>query len=621
MIFRFTVVLVLFVLLSCKFQKSDQVNEAEIAPEWAKKVVWYQVFPERFRNGDTLNDPTFADIQGAWPHNTPCSQNIPAGPPWQVHPWNSDWYELQPYEKLNGNDIWYNITRRRYGGDLQGIIDELDYLQQLGIGAIYLNPIFVSPSHHKYDQACYHHVDPTFGPDPEGDKALMASENPIEPDSWQWTQADLLALKLVEEVHKRGMRIIFDGVFNHMGINSFAFRDVCKNQQNSIYKDWFTIKSWDDSVLHTRFDYEGWFGIKDLPELKEDENGIVAGPKKYIFDITKRWMQPVVEGTPRDGIDGWRLDVAFCIHHKFWKDWRLWVKELNPDAYLTAEVIDSVNVVSTYLEGDEFDGVMNYNFAFICTDYFLNSKDAISTTEFSNRLDILRNAFPADVSYVVQNLFDSHDANRISSHIVNTGLGSFSDWGFYFGASKATNTAYKTRKPNKKEYDLLKLMVVFQMTYPGAPMIYYGDEIGMWGANDPCCRKPMVWPDINYQPEKFNPDQTIKPQVDSVRPNVDLLNHYKKMIALRNSHKALQTGNYKALIINDEQQLFAFKRQAGSDEIVVIINNSLADQKLAFPYQTKAVFNDALNGGDYKLQKNREIIIPAKWARVLVKIN
>ena len=148
------------------------------------------------------------------------------------------------------------------------------------------------------------------------------------PTTWVWTEADKLFLKLINEVHKRGMKIIIDGVFNHMGINSWAFKDVVLNQQKSKYKDWFTIKSWDDSIKGTKFDYEGWFGVKELPELREDENGIVDGPKQYIFNITKRWMDPNSDGNPEDGIDGWRLDVAYCVKHQFWKDWRKHVKSI-----------------------------------------------------------------------------------------------------------------------------------------------------------------------------------------------------------------------------------------------------------------------------------------------------
>jgi cyclomaltodextrinase len=159
------------------------------------------------------------------------------------------------------------------------------------------------------------------GPDPEGDRKLLATEDPLNPEKWVWTKADLLALKLIEEVHKRDMHIIFDGVFNHLGVNSFAFKDVLEKQQASAYKDWFMVDSWRDDAKGTKFEYKGWFGVKTLPELKEDENGIVAGPKQYIFNATQRWMNPMNKGNAA-GIDGWRLDVAFCVAHPFWKDWR-----------------------------------------------------------------------------------------------------------------------------------------------------------------------------------------------------------------------------------------------------------------------------------------------------------
>ena len=235
---------------------TDQQFE-EFVPAWTKKVVWYQIFPDRFRNGDPDNDSTLESIEGAYPHDVTS--------PWQIHPWTSDWYKLQPYEKKNGKDIWYNIQRRRYGGDLQGIIDKLDYLKKLGIGAIYLNPVFWSPSLHKYDAVTYHHIDPYFGPDPEGDIKMIESEFPDNSATWVWTSADKLFLNLINEIHKRDMKIIIDGVFNHMGLNSWAFKDVVKNQQKSKYKEWFKIKSWDDETKGTKFVYDGWYGVKELP--------------------------------------------------------------------------------------------------------------------------------------------------------------------------------------------------------------------------------------------------------------------------------------------------------------------------------------------------------------------
>ncbi|HEY4754715.1 MAG TPA: alpha-amylase family glycosyl hydrolase [Ignavibacteriaceae bacterium] len=586
-------------------------DKNDFVPRWAKKVVWYQIFPGRFRNGDARNDPTIKDIEGAYPHDVTS--------PWQIHPWTSDWYELQSYEKQNGKDIWFNLQRRRYGGDLQGIIDKLDYIQDLGVTAIYLNPIFEAPSLHKYDGATYHHVDPSFDPDPNGDRELIINEIPEDPSTWVWTTADKLFLELVKQVHQRKMYIIIDGVFNHMGLNSWAFKDVVKNQQNSKYKDWFTIKSWDDLKTGKKFDYEGWFGVRELPELREDENGIVDAPKKYIFDITKRWMDPNNDGNPEDGIDGWRLDVAFCVKHPFWKDWRRHVKSINPEAYLTAEVIDSIPVIKPYLDGNEFDAVMNYDFAFACADYFVSDKTRIKTIKFDKILKELREAFPGGVEYVQQNLFDSHDTNRLLSHIVNRDIGSFRDWAKYYGISKGDNPKYDTRKPTEDEIRIAKLMIIFQMTYVGAPMVYYGDEIGMWGANDPDCRKPMVWADLKYENEIYSPDQTKKNKSDKVEPNNDLLVHYKNLIRIRNENPALQLGNFSTVLVDNKKELYAFSRNYKDEKIIVVINNNNKTQyaKIKIPANTKWI--DLLNvNAEYRGNKSKQNIgIPAKWGVIL----
>ncbi|MCX6150477.1 MAG: glycoside hydrolase family 13 protein [Ignavibacteriales bacterium] len=593
----------------------DQLkNTEEFVPLWAKKAVWYQIFPERFRNGDPSNDPIFENIRGCWPHDTTS--------PWQISPWTSDWYELQPWEKQNGKNVWYNIQRRRYGGDIKGIIDKLDYLQELGVNAIYLNPVFEAPSLHKYDGATYHHVDPNFGPDPDGDRKLIASEIPDDPSTWNWTQADKLVLKLIEEIHKRGMRIIFDGVFNHMGINSFAFKDVLKNQQKSRFKDWFTIKSWNNPAKGEKFDYEGWFGVKDLPELREDENGIVKGPREYIFAATKRWMDPAGNGNTLVGIDGWRLDVAFCVKHAFWKDWRKVVKSINPEAYLTAEVIDSIKAIQPYLEGDEFDAVMNYNFAFISSEYFIDENNRLKTSEFDKKLKELRESFITGVSFVQQNLFDSHDTNRLLSHIVNRDLASYSNWPDFFQKSKAENTKYNTRKPNGDEIQIQKLMAIFQMTYLGAPMIYYGDEAGMWGANDPCCRKPMVWEDNKYEDEIFLPDQTKKFNPDKVEFNKDIFKHYKKLIEIRNSLPVLQLGDFHTVLADNKNEVYVFSRNYESQKVIVVINNSRLKKSVRIPVTIKEEYYDVLNGEQFNSDTSEiKIKLNSKWAAILVRKN
>lgn len=587
------------------FKEITMAKEIEnFVPEWAKKVVWYQIFPERFHNGDKSNDPKLIDQKGAYPHDLDSE--------WQIHPWTSDWYELQPYEKKNGKDIWFNIQRRRYGGDIQGIIDKLDYLQDLGISAIYLNPVFESPSSHKYDGKTYHHIDPNFGPNPDEDRKLMAQENPADCSTWVWTSADKLVLKLIREVHKRKMRIIFDGVFNHLGIESFAFKDVEQNQEKSEFKDWFAVTSWKDEEKGTEFFYNGWYGVRELPEIKEDENGIVAEPKKYIFEATKRWLDPNDDGSLEDGIDGWRLDVAFCIKHPFWKDWRKHVKSINPEAYLTAEVIEPLNELTPFLEGDEFDAMMNYVFAFACADFFFDEKKQISPTLFDKTLEELRNAFPSEIAYVMQNLFGSHDSNRIASHIVNRDKLKYKDWSDYFNFSKGANPDYDTRKPNQEEIELQKLFVIFQMTYVGAPMIYYGDEAGIWGANDPDCRKPMIWKEFDYRDEALLPTQAKRAKADKVNFNEDLFAHYKKLIGIRNSNLALQIGDFKTLITDDKKNVFAFSRSTKEETILVIVNKSSKEQSVDLDLKGK--FQDLLN--DEKVEVN-EVKVKPKWARIL----
>jgi glycosidase len=556
--------ILIFATFNCFAQK-------DFTPDWSKGVVWYQIFPERYFNGDPTNDPKATDQDGAYPFDDSSA--------FQIHSWTSDWYQLQPYEQKNGKNIWFNIQRRRYGGDLQGIIDKLDYIKSLGVNAIYLTPIFWSPSSHKYDALCYHHVDPTFGPDPEGDKKLIATEDPSKVEKWVWTKADLLALKLIEEVHKRKMRIIFDGVFNHIGVKSFAFQDVEKNQQASPYKDWFTVTSWRDPAKGTSFKYQAWFGISTLPEFREDSAGIVDGPKQYIFNATRRWMDPMNKGAAH-GIDGWRLDVAYNVGHPFWKAWRKLVKSINAEAYLTAELVYPIDKTQPYLEGDEFDATMNYNFAFIMHDFFVQEATASSVTQFDKRLKELREAFGSSVAFNMQNLMNSHDATRIASAVVNADGLKFGDWGKYFNWSqKSSNKNYNIRKPTSVQLQKQKLIAAFQILYLGSPMIYYGDECGMWGANDPDCRKPMVWAEKKYDAETLNPDQT-RHDPDMVAFNSDLFAWYKRFISLRRQYKSIRLGSYSTLLTDDTQKLYAFSRKYGKEEIIVIINRG--DKSLSF---------------------------------------
>ncbi|HCK20587.1 MAG TPA: alpha-amylase [Bacteroidetes bacterium] len=585
---------------------SVQAQEVQV-PEWAKSAIWYQIFPERFRNGDPSNDPALQDIMGSWPHDSVT--------PWQLSPWTSDWYEKQPWEQDAPYDMGGIITRRRYGGDIQGMLDELAYIKSLGINAIYLNPVFWAPSLHKYDAIMYHHIDPHFGPDPEGDKAIIAAEDPLDPRTWKWTSADRLMLLFIRACHERGIRVIFDGVFNHMGIRSFAFQDVLQNQEQSPYKDWFTIYAWDSDT--SEFRYQGWFGVSDLPEIREDEQGIVNGPKTYIYNCTSRWMMP--DGVVANGIDGWRLDVAFCVDHQFWKDWRMLVKAINPDAYLTAEVIDKIEVVAPYLKGDEFDAVMNYGFGVVASEFFINKERRITVTEFDSLLQELREAYPRDITYVQQNLFDSHDTQRFVSYIVNHDVAYFRDWGDYFNKTRANNPDYDERKPTEEEYRIQKLMALFQFTYVGAPMVYYGDEVGMWGANDPDCRKPMVWDDLQYEEEVYNADGSMRTS-DQVAPNADMLTWYKAIARMRGAYPVFSLGSFEALLTDDVNGVYVYRRRLeGEQDAIVILNNSDQEQAVDISHWLSGtVYNPMKKVEQYFPDTNPLVPVPYKSGVVLM---
>ncbi len=535
-------------------------------PDWIADAVFYQIFPERFRNGDPFNDPDKHSLFGSYPHDTTSD--------WQLSPWTADWYKLQPWEKKNGKGLAYNLQRRRYGGDLQGIIEKLDYLKDLGVNALYLNPIFEAPSLHKYDAATYIHVDDNFGPNPQIDRKIVQKENPVDPKTWRWTTADTLFLKLLQEAHQRNIRVIIDGVFNHVGMTHWAFLDVQKRGPKSPFKDWFTILQWDDpSTPQNEFRYKGWYNVAELPELKEDEHGLIAPIREHIFAVVERWMDPNNDGDPSDGIDGWRLDVAEMVHHDFWKQFRKKVKSINPQAYLVGEIFwedwqnNKLMNPAPWLQGDQFDGVMNYQWAVLNTRFFIDRKKKIKASEFVKGLQQLDKRYRPRFQFQVLNLMDSHDTDRLSSNIVNP------DLMYDKHVSPYDNPMYKIRKPTEQERQVQRLVALFQFTVPGAPMIYYGTESGMWGGDDPDCRKPMVWSDLVYEPETVNVDQTPRP-ADSVFFDYDLFHYYRFLIHLRKKEIALRKGELKFVYWDDAKDVIAFTRTLGDERLMIVLNNS-----------------------------------------------
>lgn len=593
-------------LLSCSTSKQEATKSV---PGWAKEALWYQIFPERFWNGDSNNDPTLPDLAGGWPHHQPQQ--------WQIHPWTADWYRLQPWEQTYQKDFYWCAGLRRYGGDLQGVLDRLDYLEDLGITAIYFNPLFESPSLHKYDATMYHHIDNNFGPDPETDRQIWARENPADPSTWHWTTADSLFLKLIQQCHQRNIKVIIDGVFNHVGLTFWAFQDVLKRQQDSPFKDWFIITRWDDpSTPDDEFEYECWYGVKDLPEIREDEKGLVAGPREHIHAIVQRWMDPNSDGDPADGIDGWRLDVAEKVNIAFWRDFRKWVKAINPDAYITGEIWwedwsqNKMMNAKPWLQGDAFDGVMNYRVARAIKQFVIDQKEQISVQAFADSLQQIYGDYGWEHSLVCQNLMDSHDVDRLASQIVNP------DRWYDHGAAPKDNPNYDVRQPNAAELARLHLVVMIQMTLPGAAMIYYGDEAGMWGGDDPDCRKPMVWPELKYEAEVSHPFGKARP-ADRVEFNSDLHKFYQRIIHIRRAHPALATGSFRNLLVDDQKRVYVFERNNLEEQVMVAINNSERPQAISLRVE-RQYWIDLVSGNSYvAAEGNLALKIDSRSALIL----
>jgi glycosidase len=560
---------IFFLLISISITVFPQQGKV---PLWAKGVVWYQIFPERFANGDTTNDP---EVEKVFINN----RKIPDG--WTISKWTSNWFAQSDWEEKLGGDVRNHLYERRYGGDIQGIIDRLDYIKELGIGAIYLNPVFEAVSLHKYDGSSFHHIDVNFGPDPDGDREIMSSEIPDNPDTWKWTKADKLFLKLIDEVHKRGMKIIIDGVFNHTGVQFWAFQDIVNYQEQSQYKDWYLIDAFDDSVTATNeFEYKGWWNIKSLPEFNRTKDDLAEGPKKYIFNSTRKWMDPNGDGNPSDGIDGWRLDVAREVPIGFWKQWNKVVKSINNQSIIIGELWEfSPDLVSAK---GPFDALMNYNFAYAVNDLFIAYKNKISVDEFINRLKEIDETYDYENLFVLQNLLSSHDTERLSSLIQNP------DRKYEHDANEG-NANYNAGKPNAETYEKQKLIAAFQILYRGAPMIYYGDEVGMWGSDDPHDRKPMIWDDLIYENEVVDANSGFKTGFGNytVEQNKNLLEFYKTIIEIRNENEQLKTGTTKFIYSDNEKIAFAFESVIEDEKIVCAFN--LGESSVSIPLDYEVV--------------------------------
>lgn len=563
---------------------SLQVSPSNVSPEvsggslhnppaWASSVVWYQLFVERFRNGDPSNDPTAATMR-----DERMGTIAPKG--WSVTPWTQAWERPDSWMKGAG-DFQPLLQYRRYGGDLQGVLDQLDYLQELGITAVYFNPLNDAPSLHKFDARHYHHIDIHFGPDPEGDLKIIASEDPGDPSTWKWTSADRMFLKVVEEMHRRGMKVIVDFSWNHTGTLFWAWQDILKNQSQSRFRDWYNIARFDDpSTPENEFEYEGWMGVKYMPELKKTdittyrqpgrpyEGDIHPGPKQHIFDVTQRWLAP--DGDIAKGIDGFRLDVADHIGLKFWRDWRRQVRSIKADAYLVGEIWweqwpDRLMDPKPYVEGDIFDAVMFYQVYRPARYFFADTDHPMDARELKDSLEYHWNRLRPETVGAMMNVSSSHDAPRLLTDFFNTNR-------YKYHANTHENPAYRTGKPDAKAYKRLQLYLMHLFTIPGAPQVWNGEEMGMWGADDPHCRKPLIWPDLKFEAEKryAAPGDPVKRRNDKVSFDHSQFDLYKQLIALHKQHPALSRGQLEFVVA--EGKVLGYKRFIQDDEVWVFFN-------------------------------------------------
>ncbi|MDX8361525.1 alpha-glycosidase [Cytobacillus sp. IB215316] len=430
-------------------------NDVFKAPAWVKKTVWYQIFPERFANGNAETNPP------------------------NTLPWGS--------EEATSTNF--------FGGDFEGIINHIPHLVDLGITGLYFTPIFKAFSNHKYDTIDYMEIDPHFG-----DKETFK--------------------KLVNTCHQHGIKIMLDAVFNHSGYYFPQFQDVIKHGEKSRYKNWFHIKEFPVQTSPAP-NYDTFGFVETMPKLNTQNQEV----KKYLLDVGRYWVREF-------GIDGWRLDVANEIDHQFWKEFRSAVKSINPEVYILGEIWhDSM----PWLEGDQFDAVMNYPFTHTALQFF--AKKTVTATQFANAISQVYHSYPLNVSEVQFNLLGSHDTPRILTECEN-------------------------------DIERLKLLYLFQLSFPGSPCIYYGDEIGMTGGQDPGCRNCMIW--------------------EKEEQNTDLFDFLKKLIHIYKTEAIFsKNSTFHFVDTNDETNHIIYKRTSHKEEIFFVINNSENNIDVELPIDIK----------------------------------
>ena len=504
-------------------------------PDWAKGAVMYQIFTDRFYNGDKSNDVE-----------------------------TNEYYYIGDYSQRVTNWDKYPANmgvREFYGGDLQGVMDKLDYLQDLGVEVVYFNPLFVSPSNHKYDIQDYDYIDPHYGkivddggevlPNGVTDNSQATKYKKRTTGLKNLEASNELFIKLVEELHRRGMKVILDGVFNHCGsFNKWMDRErIYEGEEDyepgayvsadSPYRSYFRFFKEGPENWPYNGNYDGWWGHDTLPKLNYEDS---VKLENYILYIGRKWVSPPYN------VDGWRLDVAADLgrsneyNHEFWQKFRRAVKDANPNALILAEHYGDP---SDWLKGDEWDTVMNYDAFMEPVTWFLTGMEKHSDEareELFGNIDNFIGSMAHHMSnmltpslQVAMNELSNHDHSRFLTR-TNHMVGRVE----HLGPEAANEYVNKA---------VMREAVVMQMTWVGAPTVYYGDEAGVCGFTDPDNRRTYPW---------GNEDQ-------------ELIAFHKEAIRIHKEHPALKTGSLK--ILGGEENILSYARFKGHDRIIVVINN------------------------------------------------
>ncbi|MBF0199331.1 MAG: alpha-glucosidase C-terminal domain-containing protein, partial [Planctomycetes bacterium] len=506
-------------------------------PEWSRTASWYLIMPDRFRNAQTSNDPHWIG---------PMNNKFKNKKKVKVLKWTSDWEGRSPWEVNNDR----RFGSRMYGGDLQGIASQFDYLKSIGINSIWMNPIFEAHGHHKYGTLDYKHID---------DNLSMVGQakdtEELNPDKWEWTQGDKYFLDFLKQAHKKGIRIVLDGVFNHTGSEHWAFEKALIEGPESKFAQWFHFEDWSDWQKNASLEknkkavkYMGFMGYKSMPKLNLKNPEV----RQHFMNITKRWLDPDGNPSTRDGIDGWRLDVAGAVPDHFWREWKQIVMTANPEAYVVGEIWKA-NHHKT--RGDIFDALMNYPILMKTLDFFIPNEGGISSSELVGIVKEMQSHYPKQTRQILMNLCGTHDTDRFISKFVNQEQ--------YRNYQSDLEDGYVNKNPvniDPSSIQKAALFYTFLYTMEGAPLIYYGDEVGLYGANDPHCRRPMLWDDLEYD----NGDKANR----ELRQTITTLN------SLRTKHKCLPFGDTRFITLPSHPKVLAYVRCLGEERLLILINRA-----------------------------------------------